>query len=69
MQVVGLKFFWGIAKWLRHRFLIPTFTGSSPVTPAPKRYFCFTLTRLVLVIHVSLLSKSFPKYFYMVKII
>ena len=25
---------WGVAKWLRHRILIPAFVGSNPATPA-----------------------------------
>ncbi len=25
---------WGVAKWLRHRVLIPAFEGSNPSTPA-----------------------------------
>ena len=27
---------WGVAKWLRHRILIPAFVGSNPATPAKK---------------------------------
>ena len=26
--------YWGVAKWLRHRILIPAFVGSNPATPA-----------------------------------
>ena len=28
--------YWGVAKWLRHRILIPAFVGSNPATPAKK---------------------------------
>ena len=28
------KTHWGVAKWLRHRILIPAFVGSNPATPA-----------------------------------
>jgi hypothetical protein len=26
-------FFWGVGKWLSHRFLVPTFVGSTPTSP------------------------------------
>lgn len=27
-------YYWGVAKWLRHRVLIPAYLGSNPSTPA-----------------------------------
>ena len=32
---------WGVAKWLRHRILIPAFAGSNPATPATGFYFLY----------------------------
>ncbi len=36
MQVQGMnnQYNWGVAKWLRHRVLIPAYLGSNPSTPA-----------------------------------
>ena len=31
--------YWGVAKWLRHRILIPAFVGSNPATPATSWIF------------------------------
>ena len=28
------RYNWGVAKWLRHRVLIPAYLGSTPSTPA-----------------------------------